>query len=213
MVCHHSTKLMHALFTIGHSNHTFPELLELLRRHDVSIVCDVRSQPYSRRYPQFCQVPLKEALEAAGIRYEFLGRELGARPKEPDCYVDGQVAYDRLAQTPAFQAGLRTVRERARVERPALLCAEKDPITCHRTVLVCRRLREPGLAIRHILEDGDLEEHRDTELRLLALLALPQRNLFEETEAVVEHAYDLQGHRIARRIPDIAAAEANGCGY
>jgi uncharacterized protein (DUF488 family) len=184
------------LFTIGHSNHTLDRFLELLRRHDIEAVGDVRSSPYSRYVPHFNQAALRPALERAGIAYLFLGRELGARPDDASVYVDGRVSYERLAQRPAFRAGLEKVRAETCTRRLALLCAEKDPLACHRTILVCRALRGSGLYAQHILADGTLEASAAAERRLYALFKLAP-NLFEGEDAIIEQAYDQQAERIA----------------
>lgn len=185
------------LFTIGHSSHDIETFLGLLRRHGVTAVCDVRSAPYSRHAPQFSYKAIRQQLTAEGIQYVYLGKELGPRSKDPACYRDGKVRYDLLAATAAFQEGLARVRSGMREFRVALMCAEKDPVACHRTILVCRHLRAPWIDIWHILEDGTLEDNRDTEKRLMKMLKIPERTLFDPPEDLVERAYDLQGERIA----------------
>ena len=92
----------------------------------------------------------------------FVGRELGARSKDPACYKDGRVQYARLARTAQFQRGLDRVIQEASKYRVALMCAEKDPIDCHRTILVGRELLRRGTDVAHILADGRLEPHEET---------------------------------------------------
>src|SRR2546421_118491 len=87
------------VLTIGHSTHPQEHFMELLRRHDVTALCDVRSKPYSRMNPQFNREELGQALSAHGIAYRFLGKELGARSDNPACYEGGKVQYARLAET------------------------------------------------------------------------------------------------------------------
>jgi uncharacterized protein (DUF488 family) len=190
---------MEELFTIGHSTHEQSALLRLLEKHGVTAVADVRSNPFSARLPQFNQPILDKALDEWGIRYWFLGKELGARRDEQHCYVDGQARYDRIAETPAFHEGIKRVLNGLENYRIALLCAEKDPITCHRTILVCRHLRRAGVAIQHILADGSLELHAAAEARLRAEFGLNQPSLFETPEQQLEEAYDRQGLKIAYR--------------
>lgn len=190
---------MEPLFTIGHSTHEQTALLRLLEMHGVTAVADVRSNPFSARMQQFNRPVLDKALDEWGIRYTFLGKELGARRDEQHCYVDGQARYDRIAQTPAFGEGIKRVLNGLENYRIALLCAEKDPITCHRTILVCRHLRLSGVTINHILPDGNLETHPAAEARLCQQLGLAQPSLFETPEQQLEEAYDRQGLRIAYR--------------
>ena len=123
------------VFTIGHSTHPQERFIGLLLKHGITAVCDVRSKPYSRMNPQFNREDLEEALLAQGIAYRFLGKELGARSDDPDCYVGGKVQYDRLAGTELFKQGLkRVIRGLKEDFRIALMCAEKEPLECHRTI-------------------------------------------------------------------------------
>lgn len=188
---------MDELYTIGHSTHTIEKFIELLFMHDINTVCDVRSDPYSRFNPQFNREALQPELKRHGIAYVFLGKELGPRSDEPGCYVNSKIRYDRLLETDLFQEGLRRVRQGMKSYRICLMCAEKDPLTCHRTILVCRHLRGDGIRIRHILEDGSIEENDETVKRLMRLLKLPERDLFTSPEEMIELAYDIQGDKIA----------------
>lgn len=190
---------MNTLFTIGHSNHELPRLVELQRQHRVDVVADVRSQPYSARLPQFNKELLERGLEEMGLQYVFLGRELGARRDEMECYLEGQARYDLVAKTIAFANGLQRVRKGLEKYSVALLCAEKDPLTCHRTILVCRHLRGFGFPIQHIHEDGHLESHENAEERLLEITGDAEPFLFSMRQEQIERAYDRQGLKIAFR--------------
>ena len=190
------------VFTIGHSTHSLDDFLALLEQHQVTAVADVRAQPYSR-LDHFNRESLSAALNAGGIDYVFLGRELGARREEPECYVDGQVVFERVGEAASFREGLARVKRGAENHAIALMCAEKEPLDCHRTILICRHLRGPGLRIRHILADGSLEDHPQTERRLVKQMGV-MPTLFEQdlTEAdLIERAYDQRGREIAHR-PD-----------
>ncbi len=185
------------VFTVGHSTHTVEKLIELLRRNEISAVADVRSQPYSRVNPQFNRESLKDALKRSGISYVFLGRELGARCNDRSCYVEGKVQYDRLAKTELFQEGLARVIEGAARHRIALLCAEKDPLICHRTILVIRQLVARGLRAAHILDNGRLEQHEDALDRLLREEGIRSQDFFKPRQELVDEAYAKRGNAIA----------------
>jgi uncharacterized protein (DUF488 family) len=185
------------VYTIGHSTHSMEKFIELLSAHAVSAVADVRSHPYSRFNPQFNREALQADLKKAGLAYVFLGRELGARPEDQSCYVEGTVRYDRLARTRLFQEGLARLAEGAGSYRIALMCAEKDPLTCHRAILVCRHLATHGIAAQHILEDGRIESHDEALARLLAELGVAERELFRSREDMIVDAYDQRGEQIA----------------
>jgi uncharacterized protein (DUF488 family) len=199
------------VYTIGHSNHEPETFVALILRHAIDAVCDVRSNPHSRYNPQFNREVLERTLAAKGIRYLFLGRELGARSEDPGCYENGVVRYDRLAATPLFQEGLARVREgAAKGLRVALMCAEKDPLECHRTILVARRLDESGLDVQHIHADGGLELHADAMVRLRQLHRLPEADLFRTPADILAEAYARQESRIAYEIEETALRQAAG---
>ena len=100
------------VYTIGHSNHEEQTFLDLLLRHGIEVVADVRSQPYSKYTTQFNSDQIKPALAGAGINYVFLGRELGGRPDDPEFYdAEGRVRYDRVAESPLFRQGIERVEK------------------------------------------------------------------------------------------------------
>ena len=141
------------LFTIGYSGRTIDDFIALLVQHKITALCDVRSMPYSSRNPQFNREPLKKALKAHNIDYVFLGEELGARPKDPSCYVAGKAIYQKIAATPLFKNGLERIESGVQKGYVlALMCAEKDPMTCHRSILICRNLRDRQISIWHIID-------------------------------------------------------------
>lgn len=207
------------LFTIGHSNLTIDAFIALLQQHGITAVADVRSHPYSRFLPHFNQSALKAALLNAGIQYVFLGKELGARSADPSCYLDGKASYEKIAATELFSEGIQRILKGSNNYKISLMCAEKDPITCHRAILVCQHLRDFELEIKHILSNGYLESHEHLEDRLLVLHGLNQSeldetapkqlSLFQELqlqespreqlsrEDCLKHAYKQQGEQIA----------------
>lgn len=186
------------IFTIGHSTHPQERFIELLRRHRITALCDVRSKPYSRMNPQFNRAELERALLAHGIAYRFLGKELGARSDNPACYEGGKVQYARLAETELFRRGLRRVLRGLKEKfQLALMCAEKEPLECHRTILVARHLVALGLKVEHIHADGRLESHSAALSRLARLLGLPEDDMFQSPEELLADAYRRQEGRIA----------------
>jgi uncharacterized protein (DUF488 family) len=140
---------------------------------------------------------LQSALKDAGIVYVFLGKELGARSSDASCYLNGKVQYDRLARTSLFREGLDRVEQGLSKYRVALMCAEKDPLTCHRSILVCRHLVERSIEIAHILEDARVETHDAAMDRLLRELRLDSNDLFRKQRELLTEAYALRGEEIA----------------
>jgi uncharacterized protein (DUF488 family) len=186
-----------AILTVGHSTHTIEEFLRLLQQHAVTAVADVRSSPFSKFAKQFNKDSLRSALKENGIRYAFLGHELGARSTDPECYVNGKVQYARLARNVPFRSGLTRILQGTDTERVALMCTERDPLDCHRTILVAHELVSQGVAVAHILADGSVETHDATMLRLLDKLGMPHSDLFRSTSQLIKEALEKQEKRIA----------------
>jgi uncharacterized protein (DUF488 family) len=153
-----STAARPTLFTIGHSNHSEEKFLELLRQHGIEVLVDVRSQPTSHFNPQFNDAHLKGALAAAGVRYMFMGDQLGGRP-EGDEFLDdqGRALYHRMAESPKFLAGIERLERGLAQYRVAVMCSEEDPAVCHRHLLVTAVLSGRGIDAQHIRGDGRLE--------------------------------------------------------
>ena len=196
-----------AVLTIGHSTHTIEKFLSLIEAHGVTSIADVRSAPYSRRQPQFNRDPLRQALEERGIRYIFCGQELGARPEDPMCYDEnGRVLYRRLAVTPLFRSGIDSIVQEAGEYRIALLCAEKEPLECHRTLLVAQELAARGISVSHIHADGRSETQTEALARLPGMLKMSETDLFRSQEELIEDACASQEKRIAYVNPHVSLA-------
>jgi uncharacterized protein (DUF488 family) len=157
------------LLSIGHSNIPAERFVAMLQGAGVSVIADVRSVPLSRHFPWFSKNNLSALLAAEGISYLALGDSLGGRPQDDGLYRDGVADYEAMARQPKFLGGLDQVLETAARARVCLMCAEREPLDCHRCLLVAPRLAERGLCIGHILHDGTIEPHAATEERLLAL--------------------------------------------
>ena len=188
---------MNELLTIGHSTHPIEVFIDLLQQHGVTALADVRSHPYSRYFPQYSQAALRSALLQSGISYVFLGKELGARSDNPACYAEGRVQYDLLAREASFAKGLVRLREGMARYRISLMCAEKDPLECHRAVLVARHMHEAGTPVQHILADGQLETHQAMELRMLELHHMSEHDMFSTREEIISDTYRAHGAQIA----------------
>ncbi|HYC64319.1 MAG TPA: DUF488 domain-containing protein [Reyranellaceae bacterium] len=164
--------------TIGHSNHPIEHFVGLLKKGGVDELIDVRSKPYSRRFPQFSRERLAQSLAEAGIAYLWEGESLGGKPR---------------AAPPKFEAAIDRVMERATERNVALMCAEKEPLDCHRVHLVARRLAERGADIEHLLADGAVRPHREVEE---ALLKKEAGDLFEDRAARLARAYDARVNKM-----------------
>ncbi len=193
----------HTVYTIGHSTHSLDTFIGLLKAHGITAVADVRSSPKSRT-AHFNQDVLSQALKGQGIDYVFLGGELGARREEAECYEENRVDFAKVAKLAAFQSGLDRIKNGIKRYRAAIMCAEKEPLDCHRTVLVGRALQARGIGIKHILADGSVEDNSDTERRLLQMENMDGA-LFESLESpreLLDKAYAQRGKKIAYCRPD-----------
>jgi hypothetical protein len=157
------------LLTIGHSNLAADRFVSLLQDAGVTAVADVRSVPFSRWCPWFSGKALAQRLAGETIAYIALGDALGGRPSDPRLYRDGVADYEAMAARAEFATGLERVVNEMAHHRVCLLCAEREPLDCHRCLLVGRALAARGLALGHIRPDGTIEPHAATEQRLLAL--------------------------------------------
>lgn len=175
----------------------------LLARHHIEAVADVRSMPYSRRHPQFNRETLNESLKASGIAYVYLGKELGARSTDPACYENGRVQFRKLAATSLFRSGIKRVLDGSRHMRIALMCAEKDPLNCHRTILVTRELVALGKKVKHILADGEIETHEAAMDRLCKQLNI-REDLLRTPEELENDAYAAREEKMAYANPEHA---------
>ena len=186
------------IFTIGHSTHTIEYFIDLLKRNSINVVADVRSTPFSRMNPDFDQNALTNHLKKHGINYVFLGRELGARPQDACCYTsEARVDYDKLAVTSLFQAGLERVIEGARNHHIALMCAERAPLDCHRSILISRYLADKKIEINHITPEGNAVSHNDLQAQLVShYFPEGMADLLSASEKIAE-AYRIHGRLIA----------------
>ena len=143
--------------TVGHSNLSVERFVALLHEHGVTTVVDVRSTPYSRRFPWFARERLARSLAAEGIDYVHMGEALGGRPREADLYdAEGAPDYGRMRRTPGYAEGLAHLTTLARQRRGVcVMCSEGDARHCHRTHLLAPDLLRAGVDVTHIPRPQD----------------------------------------------------------
>jgi uncharacterized protein (DUF488 family) len=171
---------VNVIHSLGHSTHPIERFIGLLKQQGIELLADVRSVPYSKFNPQFRQKELRTALEAAGISYLYLGEALGGKPYLP---------YAERVWMELFQAGLNTLKNLAADKRACIMCAEKEPLNCHRTLLISRALSEQNIPVMHILADGKLKPHAEVEANLLDWVELGEGQLFDGPAARLDEAY------------------------
>jgi uncharacterized protein (DUF488 family) len=187
------------LFSIGHSNIPVERFVALLQKAGVNAIADVRSVPLSRRFPWFSKNNLATRLSRAGIGYQSMGDALGGRPRDKRLYRDGVADYEAVAKEPYYREGLDRLTVEAAHSRVCLMCAEREPLDCHRCLLVARSLAERGLTVGHILHDGEVEAHEATERRLLPLSAEGCDLFASGQRQHLAAAYRRRAHAVAYR--------------
>lgn len=155
------------LYTVGHSNQSQEEFLELVKRHDINCIVDVRSVPASKFTPQFNMESLKWYLRTNGIQYLHFGDEFGAR--RTDCLdAEGQVNFELAVKTPSFKRGVERLMNGLHKDfHISLMCSEANPLECHRFSLISRYFSDNGLDVQHILKNGELASHVSLEKEMI----------------------------------------------
>jgi uncharacterized protein (DUF488 family) len=187
------------LLTIGHSNLSADAFMALVQDAGVTAIADVRSVPFSRRFPWFSGPKLATRLQGAELAYLPFGDVLGGRPRDPALYCEGVADYERMAASAPFRAGLDRLGEAMGRFRLCLMCAEREPLDCHRCLLVARALAERGMRLGHILVDGTIEPHAVTEGRLTGRAGRAD-DLFGDRAAPLAQAYRARARKVAAHL-------------
>ncbi len=194
---------MKEIFTIGHSAYSIELFISLLNRYQINCIADVRSVPYSQYTPQYNMNDLKGALKSHGIIYVYFGKELGARREERELYTpEGYLDFEKVSKNIVFQSAVERIQKGIdKGINIALMCTEKDPIDCHRSIMVARQFHENKYKVGNILTDGSLQSQDDIEQRLLDLY-FPDRiqpNLFETGETINELDLIVNAYRLRNK--------------
>lgn len=185
------------ILSLGHSSLAFPRFLGLLKSAQVTAVADVRSSPYSGRFPWFSQREMKGALKEAGVAYAFLGKELGGRPASPELYRGSVADYDAMARTSLFHSGLERLLQGSQTHRIAMVCSERDPLHCHRCLLVGRQLAQRHVQVTHLNFEGGSETQSQVEDRLLREEKLFADDLLKSHAERLAEAYLKRSRQVA----------------
>ena len=200
---------MRMIYTIGHSNYDSDYFMELLLKFKINTVVDVRSVPFSKYVPHFNKDNIKTLLNKHGIHHVYMGEELGIiRDNNSLLSKDGYVDFEKVSETKLFKNGIERIRHGfSKGYSIIIMCTEKDPIDCHRSILIGRELHKEKYDIAHILTDGSMETHTEFEGRLLSMYfpIKMQQDLFsiiepsESKEEILDKAYKLRNRDIGYR--------------
>ena len=188
-----------SLYTIGYSGFSIEDFIAILKKNSIGAIVDVRSSPYSSRFEEYNITNIKPSLNDSNIFYLFFGDELGARPKDRSLYTNNVADFIKMAKSTAFIDGCKRVREGLDKFSIGMMCAEKDPATCHRTILVTNAFRNtyPEINIFHIHPSSKIESQEKLDRRIMAMYGLEQEHLFKTYEERLKEAYSLREKAIA----------------
>jgi uncharacterized protein (DUF488 family) len=186
-----------SVFTVGHSTYPWEQFLALLKRWEITAIADVRSAPYSRYTPHFGRDSLSQLLRQEGIAYVFLGKELGGRPRDRALFTNRLADYEKMANVNSFRHGLQRVIDGAKRYRIAVMCSEREPLDCHRCLLIGRELMRLGVSVDHVLADGGIASHDKIEQQLLEMAELGSEDLFSPRSERLSIAYRDRARKVA----------------
>ena len=160
---------MNTLYTIGYCRYSPESFLDTMRKHDIGAVVDVRANPYSRTFSFYNQESINKFLRINSIYYLSFAKEFGGRPKDPGLYTDDKLDPEKFVASENFKRGTKRLAEGLGKFNVCLMCAQKDPIICHRAILVSHQFRMlyPDVKIIHITPEK-LETQAELDRRVLA---------------------------------------------
>lgn len=201
--------MVDTVYTIGYSGFNIDDFIKTLKEKNISLVIDVRSTPYSQYYAEYNKENLSTILEKSHIYYRNYFSEFGARQGERKYYPNGYLDFEIFSKSESFLSGVEKLKKSMEKNYTfALLCSEKDPIMCHRTILVSRAFHMRGYKIIHLMSDGISITQEDIEERLLNIF-FPERNqisMFTPTlskQEYINESYKKQNEKIGYTIEDI----------
>jgi uncharacterized protein (DUF488 family) len=199
---------MKEIYTIGYSSFKIEDFIQTLKNNNITCVIDVRSNPFSEYFQDYNKDILEKKLKKENIMYRNYKKEFGARQEEPSFYPKGYLDFDLFTKSEQFNEGVLKIAKGIEMGFSfVLMCAEKDPITCHRNIMVAKAFKERGYNIKHILFDGSIESQDDIEKRMIKEY-FPERNqmaLFDENksdEDLIKASYNKKNEEIGYRIAE-----------
>ena len=165
------------IYTVGHSNMTEEEFINLLKKHEINCIVDVRSFPKSKYVTHFNRENISKYLKKNNIIYIYMGKELGARRDSPILYDDdGILDFEKVKRTNLFLNGIERIKSGLKKGyQIALMCSEKYPQDCHRSLLIGKYLKDNDFNVKHIDENAEIKTQEDIE-EILLDKHFPERN-------------------------------------
>jgi len=198
--------MVNIIYTIGYTAFKIEQFVSMLKKYNITCVVDVRSLAYSQHYPDYNKETLKKVLDSNGISYRNYSNEFGARQIEK-CYLSpkGYLDFNKYVKSEKFEAGYKKIT--AGIDLGyyfVLMCAETDPIDCHRSIMIGREFYKRGFEVKNILKSGEILSQDKLEERLLDkyFISRDQISLFNDNKdekQLIEEAYDLKNEEIGYR--------------
>lgn len=162
--------VINSIYTIGYSAFLINEFIDTIKRYNVSCVIDVRSSPFSNYYSDYNKDVFKNTLKQHNILYRNYVNEFGARQTNPIFYSGDIVDFDKFIKSSQFLEGISKVKKGIELGYNfVLMCAEKDPIKCHRSIMLGKGFSNNGFDVKHIISKSELESQKELEERLLEI--------------------------------------------
>lgn len=200
---------MKEIFTIGYSCFEIGKFVEILKKYNINCVIDVRSNPNSKFYTDYNKDELMSVLKVNNIYYRNYAKEFGARQENPKYYTDGYLDFGKFAKSESFISGIdKLIKSMEENYTFVLMCAEKDPATCHRNIMIAKEFHKLGYKVSNILNTGDIETQESIEKRLIDCY-FPDRNqlsFFENQlseDEMIEQAYTLRNKEIGFKFDEL----------
>lgn len=196
------------IYTIGYSGFSLDDFIKCLKHYKISSLIDVRSTPFSQYFQEYNKDYLQKKLKSEGIIYRNYREEFGARQTNIEYYPNGYLDFNLFTKSFSFLQGIEKIEKGINLGYVfALMCAEKDPISCHRNIMVGKAMAEMGFLIKHIHADCSLENQEEIEERMLKEY-FPERNqlsFFEENQSdedLIRISYERKNREIGYKIAE-----------
>lgn len=156
-------------YTLGHSNRRLDDFFRLLSAYKINCIVDVRSVPYSKYEAAavYNRDNIKNILNRQGIYYIYMGKELGARNEE--CIDEnGEISYEAMRKNHSYKMGIeRLIDGIDKGYNIAVMCVEKNPVNCHRGILIGYDLQKRNIHVKHLLDENSVKDQKDIEEEIM----------------------------------------------
>jgi len=157
------------LYTIGYAGYNTNDFIDVLKRYSINALIDVRSNPFSSHFPVYNMDILEQTLKRNNIHYRSYANEFGAQQPERCFYTpQGYLDFEIFTASEKYNHGYQRIEDGLMKDYVfALMCSEKDPMDCHRSIMISKTFNDNGYSVHHLLPDNKFMTQLDVEKRLL----------------------------------------------